>query len=65
MRALIIIIILAIIAYGIYRNLKIKDEASENSGVAGATSGKEHEEHHGEDIEPRPDDEDHEDGTHE
>lgn len=64
MRALIIILILAIVAYGIYRNLKIEDMTDEPTGSSGL-AGTSHHEHSGEDIEPRPDDEDHEDATHE
>lgn len=64
MRALIIILILAIVAYGIYRNLKIEDGTDNPTGSSGCVVTS-HNEHHGEDTEPRPDDEDHEDATHE
>ncbi len=64
MKYLIIIIILAIVAYGIYRNLKIEDVTDEPAGSSGGAGTSNHE-HSGEDIEPRPDDEDHDDATHE
>lgn len=58
MRALIIILILAIFAYGIYRNLKIENDTDNPTGPAGG-AGISHNEHSGDGQEPRPDDEDH------
>ena len=62
MKAIVIIIaILAIIAFGVYKNSKV------DSGTPDIHGGVGHEqEHTGEEKEPSPDDKDHEDdGTHE
>lgn len=65
MRTLIIILILAIVAYGIYRNLKVEDSKTDTPGIAGGANENKPE-YNGEDKEPRPDDEEHDDnGTHE
>lgn len=65
MRVLIVILILAIVAYGIYRNLKVENGTTDSPGIAGGVNENKHE-YNGEDKEPRPDDEEHdEDGTHE
>lgn len=65
MRVLVVILILAIVAYGIYRNLKVEDGTTGFPGIDGGSNENKHE-YNGEDKEPRPDDEEHdEDGTHE
>ncbi len=58
MRTIIVIAILAIVAYGLYRTLKIDNETPSVQGGAGASQGNEHT---GDEKEPQPDDQDHDD----
>jgi hypothetical protein len=58
MRTIIVIAILAIVAYGLYRTLKIDNETPSAQGGVGASHGNEHT---GDEKEPQPDDQDHDD----